>query len=106
MDLIPDTGKIVWTPMESQTGIHEITVSLFDGYETVEMTFRIDVVEASSTGERSFAAPIAMAVSVILFLIIIVIIGAVVLSRRKGKEEEAPEKPSGSKYQVTLNRLT
>jgi hypothetical protein len=84
---IRDSGMIVWTPKESQVGVHTVRVIVSDGYEETVLSFRIEVSEGEGSG-------IGLIIGVVVGILVLVIIGLlfyILVLRGKGEEEKKDE---------------
>jgi len=84
---IRDSGMIVWTPKDSQVGVHTVKVTISDGYEESVLSFRIEVSEGEGSG-------LGLIIGVVVGFLVLIIIGLLLyifVLRGKGEEEKKDE---------------
>jgi len=85
--MIRDSGMIVWTPKDSQVGVHTVKVTISDGYEESVLSFRIEVSEGEGSG-------LGLIIGVVVGILVLVIIGLLLyifIIKGKGEEEKKDE---------------
>ncbi|MGA1821956.1 MAG: putative Ig domain-containing protein [Thermoplasmatota archaeon] len=91
LEVSSGTGRIQWIPSDSQVGLHDVTVEVFDDYEYAQKTFAIDVKEAPSAASKSSALPVIIGISVLIFLLLAGAVIAFILTRKREEPAEEPE---------------
>jgi mannitol-specific phosphotransferase system IIBC component len=83
--MVRESGMVVWTPKDSQVGVHTIRVSVYDRYEESTISFKIEVSEAEG---NNLGLIIGIVVGVLVLIIVALLLYIFVI---KGKGEENRE---------------
>jgi hypothetical protein len=83
-----ETGMVVWTPKDSQIGMHKVKVKVTDGYESVERSFDVEVAEGSNA---NLGLIIGIVIGALVLLIAIILIFIFVVKGRSTDTDEKEE---------------
>ena len=100
MTIHPELGQIVWTPNEDDIGYHTIVVQLSDGFDSVDTSFMIEVLEAEVGDEPTDPGSSSNALIAILVVILVIILVAILfmlhlLKRQKDKHAQLQDEEGG-----------
>ena len=97
MEVSEEDGSITWTPYAHQLGDHTVRISISDGIDDTEMSFRITVIEGDSLGSPLMIA--GMAVLGIMLLAVIVL--QIMILTRKRRVSTGEDMIRGTKEIIT-----
>ncbi|MDG6224869.1 MAG: putative Ig domain-containing protein [Candidatus Thermoplasmatota archaeon] len=97
MTINPELGQIVWTPNEDDIGYHTVVVQLSDGFDSVDTSFMIEVLQAEAGVEptepgSSINAMIAILVVVLAIILVAILFMLLLLKRQKDKHSQLHDK--------------
>jgi hypothetical protein len=85
---VSQDGYLAFTPLKSQVGRFNVTISASDGFVTVNRTVDIVIKKETKTGPKVDSTWLYIGL-VAVILIVLMVVFAVVLSRRSAKKEES-----------------
>ncbi|MDG6226146.1 MAG: putative Ig domain-containing protein [Candidatus Thermoplasmatota archaeon] len=98
MEVSEEDGSITWTPYAHQLGDHTVRVSISDGIDETEMSFRITVIE----GDSILGSPLMIAGMVVLgIMLLAVIVLQIMILTRKRRVSTGEDMIRGTKEIIT-----
>jgi hypothetical protein len=100
---VSQEGYLAFTPMKSQVGKYNVTISASDGFVTVNRTVDIIIKKETKPGTKIDSTWLYIGLLAITLIVVVVVL-AVVLSRRKTKSEESHGEAYNSLYAADEKR--
>jgi NADH:ubiquinone oxidoreductase subunit 3 (subunit A) len=111
--IVSTTGVITWTPSSDEIGQNQVKVRVFDGLDSSNFTFFIDVKkseevneEKDEDNENSILSVVIIIVVVIVILILIVLVILLLLRRKRHLDEENEESPKEFEISQDISNYT